>query len=149
MFSGKFSWHRFRDLGRKSEEKSHNCHCSSKKDKEEASKDKSFMFQAVTKESVESLPKLDSYERIYNWLSHSENEDQNSSYSEESDIASNFNTSEEGYELEIRDKSKSFHPLKIQQAWIKKYHVLRRNSAEDRKKNNYVSYKYHSPTTLV
>ena len=66
----------------------------------------------LTTKSVESLPKLDSYERIYNWLCHSDNQDQNISYSEESDF--NENISEEEYEEEVRRTSfKTF-----QQRWF-------------------------------
>ena len=82
-------------------------------DQKNLSKTQNFSF---SKESVESLPKLDSYERIYNWLSHRDNEDQNTCYSEDSDLASNFNISEESYETEIRSRSKMFIPFKRNQS---------------------------------
>ena len=100
------------------------------------SKSQNFYF---SKESIESLPKLDSYERIYNWLSHTDNEDQNTCYSEDSDLASNFNISEESYETEIRSRSKMFLPHKLN---------LSHKSCQTKQKTKHYS-NYLTSTTLV
>ena len=106
-------------------------------DQKNLSKTQNFSF---SKESVESLPKLDSYERIYNWLSHRDNEDQNTCYSEDSDLASNFNISEESYETEIRSRSKMFIPFKLNQS-----HKI--FASKEQKTKHYSNYL--TSTTLV
>ena len=60
--------------------------------------------------SVESLPRLDSYQRIMTWLSNDEYERQNVSYFLEDELE---DCSEEDSSKELKDASKSCHPKKF------------------------------------
>ena len=69
--------------------------------------------------SVESLPRLDSYQRILSWLSNCEYQHQNSSYPTQEDPQGNIehhqleeNVDAAAIRKEMKDASKSCHPKK-------------------------------------
>ena len=66
-----------------------------KQDCEDLAKTKSkYLSRNKMKESIESLPKQDLFEKIYHWLENNENVPENSTYDEASE-ASSCNGSEE------------------------------------------------------
>ena len=84
--------------------------------------------------SVESLPRLDSYQRILSWLSNCEYQQQNISYpteeeEEEEEQEANIEEAPAAARKELKDASKSRHPKKF----IRPYNMFRnRNNNSDR-----------------
>ena len=83
--------------------------------------------------SVESLPRLDSYQRILSWLSNCEYQQQNFSYPTQEDPQGNIEEDDdaEAVRKELKDASKSCHPKKF----IRPSHIFR-----NRKNNSDRSY---------
>lgn len=95
--------------------------------------------------SVESLPRLDSYQRILSWLSNCEYQQQNISYPTQEDPQGNIEVEEEdaaaAVRKELKDASRSCHPKKF----IRPSHIFRNrknNSDSDRR------WSYLSTTTF-
>ena len=78
------------------------------------------MAKRRSRDSIESLPKQELFERIYHWLENGENESDNSTYQEESDdTLSNISD----YELEVTNgyhhqNINVNHPIKIQEEYL-------------------------------
>ena len=89
--------------------------------------------------SVESLPRLDSYQRILSWLSDCEYQQQNISYpTEEENPEANIEEDPAAARKGLKDASKSCHPKKF----IRPYNMFRnRNNNSDRS--------YLSTTTFI
>ena len=91
--------------------------------------------------SVESLPRLDSYQRILSWLSNCEYQQQNISYPTQEDPEGNIKdaaAASAAARKELKDASKSCHPKKF----IRPSHIFRsRNNNSDRS--------YLSATTFI
>ena len=91
--------------------------------------------------SVESLPRLDSYQRILSWLSNCEYQQQNISYPTQEDPEGNIKdaaAASPAGRKEMKDASKSCHPKKF----IRPSHIFR-----NRKNNSDRSYL--STTTFI
>ena len=72
-----------------------------------------YFSRRKMRESIESLPKQDLFERIYHWLENNENDSENYFYNEESD--------DQDYEVRFKLKNtklKDLHPIKIQEEYL-------------------------------
>ena len=86
--------------------------------------------------SVESLPRLDSYQRILGWLSNCEYQQQNISYPTQEDPEGNIKdtaAASGAVRKELKDASKSYHPKKF----IRPSHIFR--SRKNNSDGNYPS----------
>ena len=88
--------------------------------------------------SVESLPRLDSYQRILSWLSNCEYQQQNISYPTEEDPEGNIEEDSEADRKKLKDASKSCHPKKF----IRPSNLFRN-------RNNDSERSYLSTTTFI
>ena len=115
-----------------------------KQECEDLAKTKSkYLSQKKIKESIENLPKQDVFDKIYHWLENNEN----STYDEESN-ASSSNGSEEEYSvcMKIR-KSMDVHPIKIQEEYLQGC-LMQHNNCQNCIKV-YHNKLWIPPTTLV